>query len=180
MPSFLTNANASSQTPQPIGADALNPTTDIAQLGKRRRKTFIAIVSGICSMIFFVCSQSAIYAAESTSDGQENLKNTLYIEFVYQSTGKTVNVNGVNIQTSKLSGFVLKDAATNEEITYKKLVVGGNTVIGSRVYSEPGINGLNTVEFSFEGGKYTSFGAALKNTISKKYKLENGTLTLLD
>jgi hypothetical protein len=131
-------------------------------------------------MIFFACSQNTIYAAESTSSGQENVQNTLYIEFIYQNTGKTVNVGGMNLQTSKLNRFIFKDAATNQEITYKKLVINGNTAIRSRVYSEPGINGMNIAEFSFKGGKYIKFGAPLNVTISKKYKLENGTLTLLD
>jgi hypothetical protein len=144
------------------------------------KKIHITIVASICLMIFFSCSQNTVYAAESTSDGQGNVQETLYIEFIYQNTGKTVNVNGINLQTSKLSRFVFKDAATNQEIIYRKLVIDGNTVIRSQVYSEPGINGMNIAEFSFEGGKYKKFGAPLKNTISKKYTLENGTLTLLD
>jgi hypothetical protein len=144
------------------------------------KKIYITIVVSICLMIFFACSQNTIYAIESNSGGQENVKNILYIEFTYQNTGKTVNVNGINLQTSKLSSFIFKDAVTNQEIKYKKLVIDGNTVIRSRVYSEPGINGMNIAEFLFEGGKYIKFGAPLKNTISKKYKLENGTLTLLD
>jgi hypothetical protein len=141
-------------------------------------KIRITIVASIYLMIFFACSQNTSYAAENTSGGQENIQNTLYIEFIYQKTGKTVNVNGMNLQTSKLSSFTFKDAATNQELTYKKLVIDGNTVIGSRVYVEPGMNGMNIVEFSFEGEKYINFGAPPKNTISKKYKFENGTLTI--
>ncbi|MDR0576276.1 MAG: hypothetical protein LBI87_01755 [Candidatus Accumulibacter sp.] len=142
------------------------------------KKTRVAIVASICLMIFLACLQDTIHAAESISSGQENIQNALYIEFTYQNTGKTVNVNGVNVQSVKLSGFILKNTETNQEIKYKKLIIDGRAVIGSRVYAEPGISGMNVVEFSFNNGKYIKFSAPMKGAISKKYALKNGTLTL--
>lgn len=145
---------------------------------KTNKKIHFIIAASICLMMFFAFSQNIIYAQESTSGEQESVQNILYIEFIYQSTGKTIVVDGINLQTTKLSHFILKDATTNEEITYKELVIDGNTVIDSRAYSEPGMNGMDVAEFLFEGGKHISFSAPPKSTISKKYKLENETLTL--
>lgn len=129
--------------------------------------------------VLFLVFQSVLYAGEKKTSEQENVKS-LYIQFIYENTGKSVNVNGVDVQTSKLSKFALKDADTKQEISYDKLVVDGNEVVGSRVYSEPGMSGMDVVEFSLGDGKFINYSAPMKSSISKKYTLKDGTLTLID
>lgn len=128
------------------------------------KKSLLAVVSVVLSSVVLLSSVPAF------------AQNTLKIVFIYKDTGKKFN----NLPIAKISSFIFRDSTTNQEIKYKKLVIDGNTVIRSRVYSEPGMNGMDMVEFSFNGGKYTSFGAPMKGTISKNYELKNGTLTLLD
>ena len=137
-------------------------------------------IAGICLMLLLMCSPNMTFAGENISSGQENTQQSLYIQFIYENTGKTVTIDGVDVPISKISSFVFKDAQAHQEIQYETLVIGGNAVVGSRVFSESGMNGMDVVEFSFGDGKYISFSAPVKRTISKKYTLKSGTLTLID
>ena len=96
--------------------------------------------------------------------------------FTYQQTGQAVNGTPV----AKINGFAFKDALSGEELKYRKLVIDGKTVVSTRCYAESGMNGMNVAEFSFGGGRYTSYSIALGHSKTMNYKLENGTLTVLD
>ena len=104
------------------------------------------------------------------------LPDEMSLIFTYQQTGQAVNGTPV----AKLNSFVFKDALSGEELKYRKLVIDGKTVVGTRCYAESGMNGMNVAEFSFGGGRYKGYNVALGHSKTLKYKLENGTLTVLD
>ena len=96
----------------------------------------------------------------------ETLPGTIELEFHYLPVGG-------------LAGFIFRDVKTKQTITYKKLVIDGQTVISSRYYMEPGMNGMNVVEFFFRGGRYIGYSLAVGYTKKLSYNYENGTLYIL-
>jgi hypothetical protein len=106
----------------------------------------------------------------------DRLPDEMTLQFVYRQTGQSIN----GTPFAKISGFVLKDKHSEEELKYRRLVINGMTVTGSRCYSESGINGMNVAEFSFGGGRYIKYSVPLMDSKTFKYKLENGTLTVLN
>ncbi|MDR2039542.1 MAG: hypothetical protein LBQ60_16590 [Bacteroidales bacterium] len=100
-----------------------------------------------------------------------NLK--MRIDFAYQK-----NQNTVTLVKDK---FHFIDDASGKEIAFTKMVIDGETVVGMRSYSDRS-NDRTVAEFSMTGGKsvqYFSYGL-LALPIIKNYKLENGTLTIVD